>query len=175
MSIIKLGFKVTSNIHVSDPCSVEQSDACSGCFSMARLIPDCKFGEWICHARVINMDEWGDRVEYLKAFHADYEEEEKTFNWQKIGSIGVDSGQVGFFDSKRLYELKDSIEVYEKCCELTQEEDVNVFEGLGVVSVSGFGDGFYEIFTCKHEGATIGLKIVFITEKELQMVENLEV
>lgn len=75
---------------------------------------------------------------------------EPTSGWARAGSIGVDSGQAGIFDfdsypEENLGDYDDKNSFYGKACEQTLSSNrAGVVDEFGVVSNSGWGDGFYE-------------------------------
>lgn len=86
--------------------------------------------------------------------------------------VGVDSGQVGFFDLREYenlfkVETDDAVahdEFYDQVCEA-----VNPFEvlGFGVASQTGYGDGGYDCYTRRDkEGNLLEAVIVFIGDDD---------
>ncbi len=89
--------------------------------------------------------------------------------WEKIGMIGVDSGQAGIYDLKHYRD--DSIvsknsegDWFDANSKLTlKATDYGGVIKYGAVSSSGYGDGMYNVYVLR-DGKTkiIGVKIVFI-------------
>ena len=94
-------------------------------------------------------------------------------DWKRANiDVGVDSGQVGFFD-ERLYPLNpvaigSTLEsFYEPICELTGSDEQFGVLAFGVVSSSGYGDGSYDCFTVRNaEGLLVEAVIIFISGDE---------
>ena len=118
------------------------------------------------------------------------------------GGVGVDSGQMGIFtheDTKvSLQDLQDSLnkefpyedwkrnftdtdtetdKFYKVCCNHTLSKDhFGNIGTIGVVSSSGFGDGFYRTYLLKEVDTdnVFGVGITFIESQEtLELMKNL--
>ena len=100
--------------------------------------------------------------------------------WVKLGTFGVDSGQVLITDPCYLHDWKaedyDEAKIkemqknkkfeysYNGACAKTLEEDMAGSIGLGsdgVVSSTGYGDGEYAVYAFYQEGRVRELKIKF--------------
>lgn len=136
---IKLG----SHIHITDPC-YGRDVWCRA--EMKNVRPG------VYRAYTIHNDE--NRVQMVMLFHISYYMPWRFFgNWERQETVGVDSGQCGFFDDS-IYPLErndeDTDVFYQKCCEATlSESQEGVIDGAGVVTSSGYGDGSYSYFTNK--------------------------
>lgn len=105
---------------------------------------------------------------------------EKLEGWVKIGSFGVDSGQVLITDPcylkdwkgheyqdeeiKKMQESKNYEYSYSGACARTLENDLAGHVGLGcdgVVSSTGYGDGEYDVYAYYKDGRVRELKIKF--------------
>lgn len=125
---------------------------------------------------------WGERVCELMVHHESLPPED-PYNavWMKSDgfSIGVDSGQAGFFDDSKyphndIGEYRDKDSFYGKACELTLgSKFAGILDDFGVVSSSGLGDGCYECYTMIDENDKIvGAKIIFIDlDEENELTE----
>ena len=165
--IFKLGtFKVTENkIVVADP-SYDFGD-----FGTL-ILQDVLEGKYF--ANVTTAD---NLVTSLNICHSDYK---KIFekNFAPYGEIAVDSGQAGFFD-KNYFEKNsdgnfgDINSFYGLACAITMSpKQAGIIKKFGVVSSSGFGDGFYKVFVSRNDDRKIiSAKILFISEKELEEFE----
>ena len=112
----------------------------------------------------------------LNIFHSDYKNFEKNFS--SYGEIAVDSGQAGFFDKNYFIKNQggnfgDINSFYGLACAITMSpKQAGVMKNFGVVSSSGFGDGFYKVFVSRNDDRKIiSAKILFISEKELEEFE----
>ena len=86
-------------------------------------------------------------------------------------TIGVDSGQCGFFDFEKYVEIKSSGEkkrkFYQLCGEKTINNKCGIIPRVGIVSQSGFGDGRYCLYTQKDDkGNVFAAEIEFINPEE---------
>lgn len=158
---------------VSDPC-YEKGTWCQG------RVDNAKSGVWNCFVKE------GDdgRIAELIALYSNVKDIDRLANeWEeKPFTIGVDSGQAGFFQescfrndatSRDYYDYFNGEEDREEgdrwygvCCGLTlSEARAGVLEG-GVVSSSGYGDGAYPLYTVEENGKIITMRLVFIGEDE---------
>lgn len=106
-------------------------------------------------------------VTSLNICHSDYKNIELKFSF--YGEIAVDSGQAGFFDEKYFMEnqggtFNDLTSFYGLACATTMSpKQAGVMKKSGVVSSSGFGDGFYKVFVIRNsERKIVSAKILFI-------------
>ena len=92
----------------------------------------------------------------------------KSAKWESVGSVGVDSGLVGAFDG--------SVKMSEDACNewydeevIDMDESVDTFlNGKGVVSITAFGDGSYNIAVAKEGGVVIAVKIEYVTDADIE-------
>jgi hypothetical protein len=79
--------------------------------------------------------------------------------------VGVDSGQVGFFDDAKYDDIPG--DRYEEVCDHTLNDPYASCIDIGALSSSGHGDGCY---TCYIEedshGTVIAARVVFIDDDE---------
>jgi hypothetical protein len=155
------------NIIVTDP----SNDIGTWCQD---TIKNARIGRW--KASVCYSDEkmWGTRVSSIQITHEDLSLKQlPDMDWiRQKASIGVDSGQAGFFQLERYHEDgrgeygKDDT-FYGKICNLTlSDKQAGVIE-YGCASSSGFGDGVYRLETIENkEKETVAARIVFITSEE---------
>lgn len=78
---------------------------------------------------------------------------------QMIGEIGVDAGLAGFFNNKPDYTDEQWVSEYVDHCGDDRHGRINKD---GFYSVSGYGDGEYDVYAVKDSGDIVGLYIVFI-------------
>ena len=160
---IKLGtFKVTENkIVVADP-SYDFGD-----FGTL-ILSDVLEGKYF--AVITTADKF---VASLNICHSDYKNIE--LNFSLCGEIFVDSGQAGFFDRSYFIEnqgetFSDITSFYGLACAITMSsKQAGIMKRKGVVSSSGFGDGFYSVFVVRNSANKIvSAYIEFISQTELE-------
>lgn len=141
------------------------------------LLGSVKRGRWVSNIEKREIANWGKRVCSIEAIHFDHRKEE--LDWEDVGQIGVNSGQVGFFDTKHYQD--DSVvptsfegslcpdEPWHSLCDAVTFDGYQLKAGtipFGVVSSSGFGSGGYPAYVAKDaEGTVIGVRVVFIDDK----------
>ena len=84
------------------------------------------------------------------------------------GVLGVDSGQMGFYDVEVF--KREMKERYEEACNLTlQADQAGILQEYGVVSSSGYGDGTYTMeVVLDATGTCIAARVIFIIDEELE-------
>lgn len=122
----------------------------------------------------------------LVCMHQSMEDSEKKINqyeWKKIGTIGVDSGQAGIYDLKHYRDdsiisdnndetsKETSDKWYQMNCDLTiKPTDFAGAISHGAVSRSGHGDGMYDVSIVKNDDdKVVMVKIFFIEECPTQL------
>ena len=139
-------------------------------------------GTWVASSVRFEFDWRRDRKEILCAELIATHCSSNSKSWINAGwNVSIDTGQAGFFDINAfcndatvpndiLVRYQNEITFdndrpwYSFCCELTVGKLAAVLDG-GVVSSSGFGDGGGHLFTQnRHDGAIVGLRLVFIDE-----------
>lgn len=154
-------------IHVTDPC-YEKDIWCAFSTSAAN-------GTWKAQC-TIGPTDWNTRVKTLQAFHESVDPAvfDNLESFVELGNACVDSGQLGFFDKGLFPASKEDTRFepfYDECCDITCGEHgfkAGIPEGFefGVVSITGFGDGGYNVYALKNEqGQAIALKAIFIGEE----------
>ncbi len=163
MRTIKLGtFNVTEDkIIVADP-SYDYGD----CETL--LLKKVLSGKYF--ASVTTTD---NMITSLKICHSDYKNSDLEF--ERCGVITVDSGQAGFFDKtyfvkKQGGEVGDLNSLYGLSCAVTSSpKQAGIMQKKGVVSSSGFGDGYYNVFVARNSANKIvSAYIEFISKIELE-------
>ena len=153
---------VSGKIRVTDPCYDKEIGG-------AVVVP-AKNGVWAVEAVVKNLGVWGRRVTRIIATHPDHRERNHPLG-DTDSSIGVDSGQAGFF-CESIYpegetgEYDDKKSFYGRCCEATEGMSGGVVMGKGYVSSSGFGDGEYELDVYGIGGKATRLVLTFVGEDD---------
>jgi hypothetical protein len=164
----QLVFEVRSGkMRVTDPCY----DKGTWCSSTVPVKP----GRWIATLETSDQHSWGVRVARLIAHHESIKPHVSTL--VPHITIGVDSGQAGFFDDAAYPddepgEYGELDTFYGRACAATSSETqaggiVN-WDGydMGVCSSSGFGDGSYALYGSKQGDVYVALMIDFIPEEE---------
>lgn len=155
----------SGSIFISDPCY--NTDVwCT------KYLPNIKKGEYICRATMVDEGSWGNRIAELTINHIkNSKNKSRTVIYH---SIGVDSGQCGFFDyeyynkhhnkSQYIDDTPEGKDWYERVCDITLNGDsCGTIDNLGVVSESGFGDGMYFLYAgynSKDEIVSLRLKFI---------------
>jgi hypothetical protein len=175
-SVINPGYiELSGKVVASDPCY----DRNVWCMATGITVKPGSYATYI-----IKKDEkkYGVRVAAILAVHADYVTSLKP-DWEPYGCfLGVDSGQCGLFDDA-VYPLTedaggkydDEDSFYGECCKLT----LGAGQGgilktrNGIVSLSGYGDGAYELLCQNHGGECIALMIDFDLEKHSKIMRGI--
>jgi hypothetical protein len=144
-------FTTSPAITVADPIYVGKPGG--GPLPLAQKI-QAREGTWHAFARN-GAGNAADRTAELVAIH---DGGFATYAAEVIGSIGVDTGTAGIFDKGFKPPKRD--------------DDAPRFEegivlGLGVVTWSGYGDGFYNVFAARSGGAVVKIRIGFLDDAHL--------
>lgn len=155
--------QVSSTMLVTDPC-YEKGTWCTGEF-------EALTGTW--HARVVRRDDThsGMRNAILIIAHdsvaLDSLNLANLLEWEELdNSIGVDSGQAGFFDKNQYPQDPDTQPEnsstqtwYERVCDITLEDEAGnagiAPDEFGVVSQTFWGDGGYPCFVMRNEAGQV--------------------
>ena len=153
----------SSKIYISDPFyEYDENDN-----SCVLTLKDVVNGKYVATAEV---DRIYHDIRSLTIKHEDYLHSEPSIF---VGKIGVDSGQVGFFD-KEYYagnqggDFDDPNSFYGLACNLVLSgQRGGIVHDRGVVSSSGCGDGEYEVFIGINDiGEIVSAMIIFIEDEE---------
>lgn len=167
-TILPLGsFFVTGNkIHVSDPC---YDYHCTGAVTIDNVLS----GEYFAFLSLYDMATWGIRSASLSICHVKHKNVAPNICADCL--IGVDSGQAGFFDDEYYQQNQggdfgDINTFFELACSLTLSNNRGgIMQDHGVVSETGFGDGFYPLYIGKNaDGNIVAASICFIDDDELE-------
>lgn len=124
---------------------------------------------------------YAGRVSYIHVAHESVSDLDiRTEEFEDFGTIGVDSGQAGFFDLKKFNEQAETYnndgfnqdtlhgDFYRNVCELTSDKNDSFGTvDFGAVSESGYGDGGYGLYVRRNDaGMVISAVIAFIVEGE---------
>ena len=129
-----------------------------------------KQGEYIAKAVVYDCGDWGKRIGELTINHISCPKKKAN---RVYSSIGVDSGQCGFFDYDEyekvhpkyfVDETEESKKWYDKVCDITLNGDwCGLVDDMGVVCSSGYGDGCYNLYTgYNSKGEIVALRLRYI-------------
>lgn len=151
---------LNNNVVVSDPCyeidtwcALNIGNMQSGKYSVIiNYLPD-------------EITNWGDRVGSLIVIKDEDYLEDLLESSNLLGEVGVDSGQMSVYNYE---EYTNNEERYDSICHKTNHKEAGVVNN-GAVSNTGFGDGFYPVYSIIDEETceVIGLEIQFISEDEL--------
>lgn len=130
-----------------------------------------KKGEYIAKAVMYDCGDWGKRIGELTINHISCPK--KKANNRVYSSIGVDSGQCGFFDYDKyekvhptyfVDETEESKKWYDKVCNITLNGDwCGLVDDMGVVSSSGIGDGCYNLYAgYNNKDEIVALRLKFL-------------
>ena len=172
VEILQIGeFEISSGkMVVSDPCYNRQTWC-------AKFDVPAKNGVWNASVKMMNEGCWGYKIGSLIAKHQEWPT--SYFPITEKWDLGVDSGQLGFFDNfsyatdvqREIDECKsieDISHFYGKCCMATLQHPIaaEIIDGSGVVSSSG-GDGSYTAHTqYNNTGELVAIEVVFIKDEE---------
>ena len=134
---------------------------------------DIKPGEYICHAVYGIVPGWGERVVELYINHSTTPKKRAT---TIIAHCAVDSGQCGFFEAENYDKVHpthfvDDNEIsdkwYNEACNITLNTALHscgiMPDELGVVSESGLGDGYYNLYAGRNsKGEVTALRLRFV-------------
>jgi hypothetical protein len=171
---MKKTFEIKSGkMVVSDPC-YQVPTWCQ------TILDNVKNGTWVAEVDVKDTNDWGNRVHSLSARHIDNESGIKD----EINNLGVDSGQLGFFDSEfyrndematdlpksdfgENYDRESGDSWYRSVCNLTLSGEQWGVIPNGVVSTSGIGDGSYfgEIER-NGMGEVVSVTVIFLSDED---------
>lgn len=130
-------------------------------------------GRYECFLDTINAN-LGIYNSCIMLFHENYDPSRYYPGELESNLIAVDSGQAGFFDYNYYEEHRGTEEIennepsgifYDKCCDITiyHKDRAGIFDDKCFVSSSGFGDGFYRLYSSKNKfGKVIALRLEFI-------------
>lgn len=183
----------SDNILVSDPgYEFSLENYCQDAWELNILLTNVLKGEWHCW---VKKDSLTNRNAELISIHVnqlngDILKTDTTDFWTKIEDkvVCVDYGQAGIYDMTHFKDNNDVGEYeifvdensdqreawYSMNCAVTQK--LEHFAGTipyGVVSSSGYGDGMYDLFVARKNDKVVGIKIVFIDDKQRKLYEPL--
>ena len=149
-------FSIGDTLIVRDPCYPMDEDSC---------VP-ARPGTWSARAEIYGDGMWGERVAVLDVSHEGYED---AIPCSPLDfGFGVDSAQCGVYDADYFAEHAKEPQWYWRVCDLTcGGEQGGVIDGSGVVTSTGFGDGYYYAeFACDDEGCVVRAVLTFIEDDD---------
>ena len=134
-------------------------------FPLSFLLPESKVGKWFSILTEENIFNLGLRVKHIRFYH---EHNLDDFQIKKSHEIivPVDSGQLSLFDSSKYPSNSDEhTKLYERCCEISFDNNYGYIDDIGFVTRTGVGDGYYNAVINKDENdKTISIFVSFVNE-----------
>jgi hypothetical protein len=172
-------FNLGTKVMVSDPC-YSLGTWCQG------VLENVKSGIWDAYLKMSDEGDWGLRVAELITVNSEhYKEHPAIMDEHQEFEVGVDSGCAGIFDYDYYAKYHKEDEIDEEWYDIiickqffpTHDQsgwEKSIFtESNGVVSNSGYGDGGYDCYVARNdEGEIIGIRIIYISEEEVNKEEN---
>lgn len=152
----------SGSLWVTDPCYIPGT-WCQG------KIGNALEGKWKAKVYSKTMSGWGTRNSILLVVHEDAKKvtlRSPEFFRQGF-TVGVDSGQAGFFDGDVAIgsgQYGETGTFYDDCCQITvnNPDQAGIVGGTGVVSSSGCGDGSYICDVITRDNKVVAAKITFL-------------
>lgn len=162
LNFTKIGsLDITSDkIDITDPCYCRET----WCRRTEPIVP----GAYDCYVGT-RAEKFGEVVHELTLLSAQEEHLSPSLQTQIIGTIGVDAGLAGFFEGKPDYDD----ETWYKLCDFLLEptdgiqrrywigDESSPMKCKCVLSISGYGDGDYDVYSITKNGKLVGYKLVF--------------
>lgn len=173
-------FDMWHDLHVADPCYKDRH---------AKYVStlDARHGLWHAFVQWVDTRALGVREKFLLAFHEEFLTGVgvgiEGGAWTFENDVGVDSGQLGFYDTEAFrcdadvldYDWNETDESkrinvdcdwYTMNCDVTLGRNAGVIRG-GCVSRSGFGDGGYPLHVVRDSfGDAIAARVQFIEDED---------
>jgi hypothetical protein len=161
-------FEVEDRLIVADPCYIDTDDGSlaenlkSGTLSTpgGGVVFEGAAGTWLAEAETQDEGAWGIRVGKLRLTRKDAA---NGRHLERVGSVGVDSGQMGAFCATCLPLDYDALLA-------AYEDDFSrkmLAFGGGAVSSTGYGDGEYEVTAAyDRDDRPVEIVVDFIPEEE---------
>lgn len=164
--------KLDGDVIIGDPCYFDRNDDV-----VNNIITKVKPGWYEAFFYEVDYGKTGGlRNIVLEIFFKDMPEKEKDYLCfdEEIGRVPVDAGMVCIFDfgyienNMRGENGEYSEDWYQNMCNITLRSfhgeegyDCDTYEDRGVVTPSGWGDGYYPVFVAKDGEDVVGIKVVF--------------
>ncbi|WP_294660604.1 DUF4241 domain-containing protein [uncultured Fusobacterium sp.] len=161
--------KLEDKVVVTDPCYCTDLEE-SGII----LLKEVQEGEYKCYAIYDRDNQIKEAVilfENLSFWNKD------AYSWQlETKTISVDAGIAGvinyaLYEEMMLCKAKNEKEwesrYYKEICELFSKDDTICFRENSFITLTGVGDGEYEVFTTKNkDNKIVGINIVYIEDED---------
>lgn len=162
---------LVNDVRIIDPCYDISDDIIN-----YSVLGEFLGGTYDCYATISQEgDWWGDRVASLKIVRHN----DAAINFEDdLNGIAVDSGQAGFFLKGKYDDNASSKIWYDSVCKITTKDDnCGIVDNWGVVSSTGFGDGYYKVLVSKVKDVAYGeylngAEIIFIEDEDDYDEEN---
>ena len=153
--ITRLGsIELNEKVIITDPCYEADYHFYN------EIITDMKPGTYDCYMNTVELKDWGRRVTDIFIVHVDYLDVKPSYRLVSR-HIGVDSAQAGIFSYDYFVEHQQNNDWYDTVCSIT-DNHAGIIDNSGVVSMSGYGDGLYSLYSMRKDRKTIALKLKFI-------------
>ena len=164
--------KLNSKVIITDPCYGLKDYPNP---STNIILDNVKAGTYLTNIHYSAEGSWGNRVAALEIIHADcnpFKEPIEVVNLdliECIGSVCVDSGQMGIYDYDYYKSVSNEDGVdnnwYDEICKLTLSQEMSgTKDDLCVVSSTGYGDGDYNVYIGIVNGEVAYIGIIFIDD-----------
>lgn len=175
--------KLNSKVVITDPCYGLKDYPNP---STNIVLENVKAGTYKTNTHYSDEGSWGTRVAALEIIHADYNplniESIEVVNLdlvECIGSVCVDSGQMGIYDYDyyKSVSTEDGVEDkwYDDICNLTlSDKRSGTKDDVCVVSSTGYGDGDYNVYIGTSNGEVVYIGIIFIDDCLDEFLEDEE-
>ena len=162
----KFKLKITSGkVVVTDPCYLGES------IDSEISVANGMYDVYQTKIKIQGLDN-GEYVKELVMVKSG--ENGKALKWMDRGKgINVDSGTAGFFDYDTAMVFFSDRNIEDEIAYWYDDNIVDLdgiesfFDGSAVVSPTAMGDGHYSIEIAKNGKITVGIKLVFVTDKDI--------
>lgn len=174
--------KLSNKVIITDPCYGIQDYP----NPHTKLVLDnVKAGTYQTNIHYSDESGWGNRVAALEIIHADYNPFNDSIEVvnldlvECIGSVCVDSGQMGIYDYDYYKSVSNDDGVddnwYDEICKLTLSQEMSgTKDNLCVVSRTGYGDGDYNVYIGTVNGEVAYIGIIFIDDELDEFLDDEE-
>jgi DNA (cytosine-5)-methyltransferase 1 len=126
------------------------------------LCKNVEDGEFECY---VDEDVHLDRVKRIVVKKSDADVKDVDMH-----RVGVDSAMIGIFDYEYFKKSRVNYGIrpdawLERCFRLFQDQDSFIIDEQGFVSISGFGDGEYDLMVGENKGKAVYFEITFIKDE----------
>lgn len=172
--------KLNNSVIITDPCYGLKEYPNP---STNIIINNMKSGTYKTNIHVSDEGMWGNRVAALEIIHIDHNPLDDSIevvsldSCECVGSVCVDSGQMGIYDYDYYKSVSndDGVEDnwYDEICKLTLSQEMSgTKDDLCVVSRTGYGDGDYDVYIGTINGEVVYIGIIFITNELDEFLED---